>query len=64
MVATKHSLSRKTLYGTKKAMKPPDYFFLALAAVLLLEDCLLDSHERTIGEDIFKINMLNNTASL
>jgi hypothetical protein len=45
-------------------MKVPDYFVLTLAAAVPLEDCLLDSHERTIGEDIFKINMLDDAASL
>jgi hypothetical protein len=62
--ATKHSLSRMTFCGSKKSMKVPDYFVLTLAAAVLLEDCLLDSRERTIGEDIFKINMLDDAASL
>lgn len=39
-----------------------DYFVLTLDAAVLQEDRLLDSHEKTIGEDIFKTSIRNYTS--
>jgi hypothetical protein len=58
--ATKHSLSRKTSCDTKQAMGVLDIFVLTPAAAALLEGRLRDSRERIIGDDIFKVSMLDD----
>lgn len=58
---TKHSLSRKTFYDTKQAMKVIGTFVLTPAAAVRLEECLRDFLDRITGEDILKGSMLDNT---